>query len=145
MYQKHQTRYPLSGKLYCEKHKCAFVRKVRHYKNKEDIVYWYCGNFHKTGRKNCYINYLQEQEIYNKIQVNFKKYEKYKETICTELLLLYNTFLKTEKNITKEYNDKLKKNILKELEITKENLEIYIEELLDKVTVKEDNIIIKTY
>ncbi len=204
MYQKHQTKYSLSGKLYCEKHKCGFVRKVRHYKNKEDVVYWYCGDFHKTGRKDCCLCCLQEREVYNEILVSFQSCVKNKEIICSELLNLYSSFLKREKSIkqetelqdelkrlqikkdkllnlaledifskedlqqkeleikekirqveeklkgienkkiengmTQKYNQILKENILKELEITEENLEIYIDELLDKIIVQENSI-----
>ena len=209
MYQKHQTKYPLSGKLYCEKHKCGFVRKVRHYKNKEDVIYWYCGDFHKTGRKDCCLCYLQEQEVYNEILVSFQSCVKNKEIICGELLNLYSSFFKSENGVkqetnlqdelkklqrkkdkllnlalddifnkedlqqkeleikekirqveeklkgienkkiedgmTQKYNQILKENILKELEITKENLEIYIDELLDKIIVQEKGIKIKIY
>lgn len=53
IYQKHQTKYALSGKIYCEKHKCGFVRKVKHYKTKGDIIRWICQDYNNTGRKNC--------------------------------------------------------------------------------------------
>ena len=48
--------------------------------------------------------------------------------------------LETKKINTKQketYTKTLKENILKELEITKDNLEVYIEELLDKIIVEE--------
>ena len=48
--------------------------------------------------------------------------------------------LETKKINTKQketYNKTLKENILKELEITRDNLEVYIEELLDKIIVEE--------
>ena len=37
----------------------------------------------------------------------------------------------------KQYSKNLKENVLKEVMITKENVEIYIEELLDKIIVEE--------
>ena len=37
----------------------------------------------------------------------------------------------------KQYSKKLKENVLKELVITKDNLETYIEELLDKIIIEE--------
>ncbi len=203
LYQKHQTQYVLSGKLYCEKHKCGFVRKIRHYKNKEDVVYWYCSDFHNTGRKNCTPACFKEQDLYNILLSVFKDYEIYKEEICKELIAFYTEVTKNEENIeheiklqnaleilqrkkeklldlaldgflskeelskknmsiekqiqqiqcklkeiqykktnehkSKQYNQKLKENILKELEIKQDNLENYIEELLDKIIVIEKN------
>ena len=205
MYQKHQTIYPLSGKLYCKKHKCGFVRKIRHYKNKEDVIYWYCGNFHKKGKKNCVPACFKEEDLYNILLIVFKKYEIYKEEIAEELMSFYLELSKEEENIEKEkkiineikvlknkkdklldlaldgflskeelqikkvsiekeisslnlklreiedkknqvsnskqsfkqYSKTLKENILKELVITKDNLETYIGELLDKIIVEE--------
>lgn len=205
MYQKHQTTYPLSGKLYCKKHKCGFVRKIRHYKNKEDVIYWYCGDFHKKGKKNCVPACFKEEDLYNILLIIFKKYEIYKEEIAEELMSFYLELSKEEENIEKEkkiineikvlknkkdklldlaldgflskeelqikkvsiekeisslnvklkeiedkknqvsnskqsfkqYSKKLKENILKELVITKDNLETYIEELLDKIIIEE--------
>ena len=205
MYQKHQTIYPLSGKLYCKKHKCGFVRKIRHYKNKEDVIYWYCGEFHKKGKKNCVPACFKEEDLYNILLIVFKKYEIYKEEIAEELMSFYLELSKEEENIEKEkkiineikvlknkkdklldlaldgflskeelqikkvsiekeisslnlklreiedkknqvsnskqsfkqYSKTLKENILKELVITKDNLETYIGELLDKIIVEE--------
>ena len=204
MYQKHQTTYPLSGKLYCKKHNCGFVRKLRHYKNKEDVIYWYCGDFHKKGKKDCVSACFKEEDLYDILLNVFKKYEIYKEEIAEELMSFYLELSKEEENIEKEemiikaikvlkdkkdklldlaldgflskeelqikkvsiekeisslnlklkeiedkknqvsnnkqsfkqYGKKLKENILKELVITKDNLETYIEELLDKIIVE---------
>ncbi len=201
MYQKHQTLYALSGKLYCDKHKCGFVRKIRHYKNKDDVIYWYCADFHKTGKRNCISACFKEQDLYDILLSIFKSYEIYKEEICEELLSFYKELSKEEENIEREeklqnelerlikkkdklldlaldgllskedlgnkkviieteiskiqaklkelegkkktlkeqkYQDiKLKESILKQLVITKDNLENYIEELLDKIIVVE--------
>ena len=201
MYQKHQTTYSLSGKLYCEKHNCGFVRKIRHYKNKEDVIYWYCGDFHKKGKKSCIPACFKEKELYNILLIFFKKYEIYKEEIAEELMSFYLELSKEEENIESEekiindikvlenkkdklldlaldgflskeelqikkisieeaisslnvklkeinakkinqtekdfYYKTLKENILKELNITKDNLEVYIDELLDKIIVEE--------
>lgn len=201
MYQKHQTVYDLSGKLYCDKHKCGFVRKIRHYKNKDDVIYWYCADFHKTGKKNCLPACFKEQDLYNILLSIFKSYEIYKEEICEELLSFYKELSKEEENVEQEaklqnelevlerkkdklldlaldgllskedlsnkkviieteiskiqaklkelegkkktqkeekgQDTKLKESILKQLVITKDNLEKYIEELLDKIIVVE--------
>ena len=201
MYQKHQTQYPLSGKIYCEKHKYNFLRRIRHYKNKEDVTYWCCRNFHKKGKKDCIPACFKEEDLYDILLTVFKKYEIYKEEIAEELMPIYLEVLNDDENIkskqkiindvkvlehkkdklldlaldgflskeelktkkvyiekeisslnaklkeleTKKINTKqketytktLKENILKELEITKDNLEVYIEELLDKIIVEE--------
>lgn len=201
MYQKHQTKYPLSGKIYCEKHKCNYLRKIRHYKNKEDITYWCCKDFHKKGKKDCTPAFFKENDLYDILLIVLKKFEIYKKEIAEELMLLYLEVLNDDENIkskqkiindvkvlehkkdklldlaldgflskeelktkkvsiekkisslnaklkeletkkinTKQketYNKTLKENILKELEITRDNLEIYIEEILDKIIVEE--------
>ena len=201
MYQKHQTKYPLSGKLYCQEHKCGYVRKIRHYINKPDTIFWYCSDFHKTGRRNCLGACLKEDDLYDILLSVFKTYEAYKEEICEELISLYKeiskeeektkqqTTLKNELNLLQKKKDKLldlaldgflskedlskkklsleeqisqiksklkelegkknyieeqetnyeilKTNILKHLIITRDNLENYIEELLDKIIVIE--------
>ena len=201
MYQKHQTLYALSGKLYCDKHKCGFVRKIRHYKNKDDVIYWYCADFHKTGKKNCIPACFKEEDLYDILLSIFKSYEIYKEEICEELLSFYKELSKEEENVEqeaklqnelevlerkkdklldlaldgllskedlsnkkviieteiskiqaklkelegkkkkpqeeKQQNKRLKESILKQLVITKDNLEKYIEELLDKIIVVE--------
>lgn len=202
MYQKHQTLYALSGKLYCDKHKCGFVRKIRHYKNKNDVIFWYCSDFHKTGKKNCIPACFKEDDLYNILLPVFKDYEVYKEEICEELISFYEDASKQTNNLEQEeslqnelnvlirkkdklldltldgilskeelklktlsiekqikqiqsklkelecnknkvkdeqqHSNKLKKNILKALEITKDNLEYYIEDLLDKIIILED-------
>ena len=201
MYQKHQTQYPLSGKIYCEKHKYNFLRKIRHYKNKGEVTYWCCRNFHKKGKKDCIPACFKEEDLYDILLTVFKRYEIYKEEIAEELMPIYLEVLNDDENIkskqkiinevkvlehkkdklldlaldgflskeelkikkvyiekeisslnaklkeleTKKINTKqkeiytktLKENILKELEITKDNLEVYIEELLDKIIVEE--------
>ena len=202
MYQKHQTKYPLSGKLYCEKHKCYYVRKIRHYKNKEDVIFWYCSSFHKAGKKDCPFACFKEDDLYNILLSIFKNYEAYKEEICEELISFYKKLSKEEENIDveselqKELNSlKIKKeklvdlaldgflskedlkckelsleeqingirsklkelennknivetqekeykilreSIIKHLTITRDNLENYIEELVDKIIVSEN-------
>ena len=201
MYQKHQTLYALSGKLYCDKHRCGFVRKIRHYKNKDNVIYWYCADFHKSGKKDCIPACFKEQDLYDILLSIFKSYEIYKEEICEELLSFYKELSKEEENIEqeaklhnelevlarkkdklldlalagllskedlsdkkviieteiskiqaklkelevkkknpqeeKQQNKRLKESILKQLVITKDNLENYIEELLDKIIVVE--------
>ena len=201
MYQKHQTKYPLSGKMYCEKHKCGFVRKVKHYKTKGDIIRWICQDYNNTGRKNCSTPFVLEQDIYSILLNIFKSYEKYKEEIIQELLTFYNEILykqeinskeielqnkidpllsKKEKLLDltldgilskedlkvkhivleqqikdlkaklkeiqkqsvkqkkqKQYLNILKENILKNIDVNKDNLENYIEKFLDKIIVKE--------
>lgn len=200
-YQTHQAQYPLSGKVYCAKHKCSFVRKIRHYKNKNDIIYWYCSDFHKTGKKNCVPAYFKEEELYRILISKLKIVEIYKDEICEELISFYTKNLKVEENLKQEkkleqeilllqrkkdmlldlaldgifskndlqnkhrciekqikekqselngikymeiklhkkieYVRYLRENILKELEINEENLDGYIDELLDRIVISE--------
>lgn len=199
--RKYQNKYALSGKLYCEKHQCGFVRRIRHYKNKEDCIFWYCRDFHHTGKKDCLPACFKEEDLYEILLSVFQTYEIYKEEICEELLGFYTEFSKTEKHLEREselkqqleqlkrrkdklldfaldgylskedltfkkeilekqmeeIEDKLKEierkkeksktekqntrekkeHILRELAITRENLESYIEGLLEKIIVKE--------
>lgn len=202
MYQKHQTKYALSGKIYCEKHQCGFVRKVKHYKTKKDCIRWICQDYNNTGRKNCPTPFVLEQDIYNILLNVFKSYEKYKNEISKELLSFYNEILFDEKTTNKEielqkeidtlltkkeklldlaldgilskedlksknvlienqitdlkakleelqkqaikkknqkqYLNVLNENILKNIDVTKNNLEQYIEKFLDKIIVKDN-------
>ena len=206
--RKYENKYALSGKLYCENHQCGFVRKVRHYKGKQDEIYWYCKDFHTSGKKNCILASLKQQDLYNILTDVFKTYEIYKEEICRELLTFYNDIsntsedkereeklqnelkvlearkdklldlalegifskedlankklvidkeieqinaklknlesrkskIKLEAEEQKKYSETLKVNILKELEIKKDNLENYIEELLDKIIIVRDEL-----
>ena len=199
--RKYQNKYALSGKLYCEKHQCGFVRKIRHYKNKEDVVFWYCKDFHENGKKDCVAACFKEEDIYSILLSTFQTYEIYKEEICNELLSFYLEQSKTEEWIQQEIKlqnelvnlqkkkdklldlaldgllskedlglkkisteteieqiqaklkeieskktkqqepkkqkEKLKKSILKELEVKENNLESYIEGLLEKIVVVE--------
>ena len=201
-YQKHQNKYPLSGKLYCKKHKCSFVRKIKHYKNKKDVIYWYCGDFHKKGKKDCIPACFKEEILYNILLSVFRRYKIYKKEISEELMSFYLEVLKDDENgryrqnilkdikvleckkdklldlalcgclskrelkakkisiekeiyslnvILKEldkkkinrkqeetYKEILRENILKELEITRDNLEFYIDELLNKIIVEDE-------
>ncbi len=201
MYQKHQTKYALSGKIFCLKHNCAFVRKIKHLKNK-DIIYWYCKNFHITGKKTCVPASFKEEDLYNILLSVFKKFEVYRNDICNDLISIYSNcltntdiynqeiklkndlyllenkkhkllelsldglFSKEEilasrnlienkisdiksnldkidklshnnKNIEKFYIN-LKEAILKEIEINQENLEFYIDGLLNKIIIEEN-------
>ncbi len=202
-YQKHQSKYALSGKIYCEKHKCGFVRKIKHYKTKGDIICWICQDYNNTGRRNCPTPFILEQDIYNILLNVFKSYEKYKDEISKELLSFYSEILFNEKNTNKEielqnqidnllskkgklldltldgilskedlkaknvlienqiidlkekleyfqkqtikqknrkqYLNMLNENILKNFDVTENNLEQYIEKFLDKIIVKDNN------
>lgn len=199
--RKYQNKYALSGKLYCEKHGCGFVRKIRHYKDKEDVVFWYCKDFHETGKKNCVPACFKEEELYGVLLSTFQDYEIYKKEICKELLSFYleqskleewmqqetklqNDLVhlqkkkdkildlaldgllskedlglkkvsieretaqiqaklkelevkKTKPKEEKKQEEILKKSILKELSVTRDNLESYIEGLLEKMIVVE--------
>lgn len=128
--RKYQNKYALSGKLYCQKHQCGFVRKVRHYKDKPDVIYWYCKDFHDTGKKNCVSACFKEEDIYTMLLSIFQTYEIYKEDICNELLSFYLEASKTDELL--EQAIKLQNDLAK-LHRKKDNLlDLALEGLLSK-------------
>lgn len=128
--RKYQNKYALSGKLYCQKHQCGFVRKVRHYKDKPDVIYWYCKDFHDTGKKNCVSACFKEEDIYTMLLSIFQTYEIYKEDICNELLSFYLEASKTDELL--EQAIKLQNDLAK-LQRKKDNLlDLALEGLLSK-------------
>ena len=141
MYQKHQTKYPLSGKLYCEKHKCGFVRKVRHYKNKGDIVRWICQDYNNTGKKNCHTSFVLEKDIYSILLNIFKSYEKYENEITQELLYYYNEIVSEEENNSKEIE--LQNKIDNLLSKKEKLLDLTLESILSKEDLKIKTITIE--
>ena len=142
LYQKHQTKYALSGKIYCEKHKCGFVRKVKHYKTKGDIIRWICQDYNNTGRKNCPTPFVLEQDIYNILLNVFKSYEKYKNEITQELLSFYDDILYKQENNSKKIE---LQNKINNLLIKKEKLlDLALDEILSKDDLKAKNVIIES-
>lgn len=141
LYQKHQTKYPLSGKIYCQKHKCGFVRKVKHYKTKGDIVRWICQDYNDTGRKNCPTAFVLEQDIYNILLNAFKSYETYKEEITQELLSFYNEILYKQENNLKEI--KLQNEIDNLLSKKEKLLDLALDGILSKEDFKVKKLIIE--
>lgn len=141
MYQKHQTKYPLSGKIYCEKHQCGFVRKVKHYKNKGDVVRWICQDYNNTGRKNCSTPFVLEQDIYSILLNVFKSYEKYKDKITQELLTFYNEILYKQSNDFKEIE--LQNEIDTFLSRKEKLLDLALDGILSKEDLKVKNVIIE--
>lgn len=141
MYQKHQTKYPLSGKMYCEKHKCGFVRKVKHYKTKGDIVRWICQDYNNTGRKNCSTPFVLEQDIYSILLNVFKSYEKYKDEIIQELLIFYNEILYKQENNSKEIE--LQNEIDSLLSKKEKLLDLALDGILSKEDLKVKNVVLE--
>lgn len=141
MYQKHQTKYALSGKIYCEKHKCGFVRKVKHYKTKGDVIRWICQDYNNTGRKNCPTPFVLEQDIYSILLNVFKSYEKYKNEISEELISFYNEILYNQENNSKEIE---MQNEIDNLLSKKEKLlDLALDGILSKEDLKAKNVIIE--
>lgn len=141
MYQKHQTKYALSGKIYCEKHKCGFVRKVKHYKTKGDVIRWICQDYNNTGRKNCSTPFVLEQDIYSILLNVFKSYEKYKDEITQELLSFYNEILYKQENNLKEIE--LQNEIDSLLSKKEKLLDLALDGILAKEDLKAKNLIIE--
>ena len=138
MYQKHQTKYALSGKIYCEKHKCGFVRKVKHYKTKGDIIRWICQDYNNTGRKSCPTPFVLENDIYNILLNIFKSYEKYKDEISKELHSFYNEILFNEKTNNKEIE--LQNQIDNLLSKKEKLLDLALDGILSKEDLKSKNV-----
>lgn len=140
LYQKHQTKYPLSSKIYCEKHNCSFIRKIKHYKTKKDSIYWICKNYNSTGKKDCPHPSILEQDIYNILLNFFNSYEKYKEKVSKELLSFYaETLFKGNDEAKKIKLQNEINNLLKK----KENLlDLTLDGLLNKESFNKKNIII---
>ena len=141
MYQKYQTKYALSGKIYCEKHQCGFVRKVKHYKTKGDVIRWICQDYNNTGRKNCPTPFVLEQDIYNILLNVFKSYEKYKDEISRELLSFYNEILFDEKTNNKEIE--LQNQIDSLLSKKEKLLDLVLDGILSKEDLKSKNVLIE--
>ena len=141
MYQKHQRKYALSGKIYCEKHQCGFVRKIKHYKTKKDCIRWICQDYNNTGRKNCPTPFVLEQDIYNILLNVFKSYEKYKNEISKELLSFYNEILFDEKTTNKEIE--LQKEIDTLLTKKEKLLDLALDGILSKDDLKVKNVLIE--
>ncbi len=142
MYQKHQAKYALSGKIYCEKHKCGFVRKVKHYKTKGDVVRWICQDYNNTGRKNCSTSFVLEKDIYSILLKVFKSYEKYKEQISQELLSFYIEVLHSNGNKNKEIE--LQNQIDNLLNKKEKLLDLALDDILSKEDLKHKLNIIQT-
>lgn len=141
LYKKHQTKYALSGKIYCERHKCGFVRKVKHYKIKGDIIRWICQDYNNTGRKNCPTSFVLEQDIYSVLLNAFKSYEKYKDEISQELLSFYNEILFKEKNNNRKLE--LQSEIDNLLSRKEKLLDLALDGILSKEDLKSKNVIIE--
>ncbi len=129
-YRKHQTIYTLSGKIFCLKHKCTYIRKIKHYKNKRDVIYWYCCNFHKTGKKDGCNSYLKEEYIYDLITNYLKKYEIYKEEVCKNLLELYSKYINDDEKVKEQIQ--LKKKIDNLDKKQEKLLDLFLDEIITK-------------
>lgn len=140
--RKYQNKYALSGKLYCQKHQCGFVRKVRHYKNKEDMVYWYCKDFHETGKKNCNPACFKEEDLYSMLLSTFQNYEIYKEEICNELLSFYLEQSKTEE--WRQQEIKLQNELVNLQKKKDKLLDLALDGLLSKEDLGLKNVSIET-
>ncbi len=142
MYQKNQTKYVLSGKLFCEKHNKGFVRKVKHYKTKGDVIRWICQDYNNTGRKNCPTPFVLEKDIYSILLKIFKSYEKYKEQILQELLSFYIEILHSNENNKKE--TELQNQINNLLSRKEKLLDLALDGFLSKENLKHKLHIIET-
>ena len=133
----YQNRYALSGKLYCERHNIGYVRKIKRYKHKGEIIRWICRDFNKTGRKTCNSAMFLEKDLYQILFEVFKSYNKYKDEIANELLSQYKELL--EKDISLDKISVLKDNITKLEDKKKKLVDLALDNIITKSELKEKN------
>ena len=123
-------RYPYSGNIYCEYHKCKYKRV-----NNNGNSYWICNEYAVHGNKTCKSPKLYEKEL-DKIFKNIysdliKNFDEIKEN-------LINVYKNTNYNVYNE-TEKLKKKI-SNLNYKKESLlELYIEKVIEKCEFETRN------
>lgn len=116
-------RYPYSGNIYCEHHKCKYKRV-----NNNGNSYWICNEYAMHGNKNCKSPKLYEKEL-NKIFKNIYSYliENFEE-IKDKLINIYKN---NNYNACNEI-ERLKREI-NNFNYKKESLlELYIEKVIEK-------------
>ena len=116
-------RYPYSGNIYCEHHKCKYKRV-----NNNENSYWICNDYAMHGEKTCKSPKLYEKELDKIFKYIFSNLIKNFDEIKNKLVSIYknnnyNTFNEIE-TLKKEINN---------LNYKKESLlELYIEKIIEK-------------
>ena len=116
-------RYPYSGNIYCEHHKCKYKRV-----NSNENSYWICNDYAMHGEKTCKSPKLYEKELDKIFKYIFSNLIKNFDEIKNKLVSIYknnnyNTFNEIE-TLKKEINN---------LNYKKESLlELYIEKIIEK-------------
>lgn len=116
-------RYPYSGNIYCEHHKCKYKRV-----NNNENSYWICNDYAMHGEKTCKSPKLYEKELDKIFKYIFSNLIKNFDEIKNKLVSIYknnnyNTFNEIER-LKKEINN---------LNYKKESLlELYIEKIIEK-------------
>ena len=116
-------RYPYSGNIYCEHHKCKYKRV-----NNNENSYWICNDYAMHGEKTCKSPKLYEKELDKIFKYIFSNLIKNFDEIKNKLVSIYknnnyNTFNEIER-LRKEINN---------LNYKKESLlELYIEKIIEK-------------
>ena len=131
----YQNRYALSGKIYCQHHNIGYVRKVRKYKYRNDVIHWICQDFNKRGKKTCNSAMFLEKDLYQILFRVFQSYNKYKDSVCNELLEQYKKTLDSNANL-----DKIAciKNSIQKLEDKKAKLvDLALENVITTAELKE--------
>ena len=116
-------RYPYSGNIYCEYHKCKYKRV-----NNNGNSYWICNEYAVHGNKTCKSPKLYEKEL-----------DKIFKNIYSDLIKNFDVIKENLINVYKNINykvydetEKLKKEI-SNLNYKKESLlELYIEKVIEK-------------
>lgn len=123
-------RYPYSGNIYCEYHKCKYKRVANNGNS-----YWICNEYAMHGDKTCKSSKLYEKELDKIVKNIYSDLIKNFDEIKNKLINIYenanfNTFNEIEK-LKKEINN---------LNYKKENLlELYIEKVIEKCEFETRN------
>ncbi len=128
----YQNRYPLSAKIYCEKHKSLFHRRIQCKSGNE--VSWVCSKLLREGKNKCECINIRESELYSIIDdlINFNK-----EKLISILIDTYYSISDNEKDKRiNQFEKQRDKIILKKEKI----LELNIEGIITNKEFYEKNI-----
>lgn len=123
-------RYPYSGNIYCEHHKCKFKRV-----NNNGNSYWICNKYAVDGNKTCKNPKLYEKKLDKIFKNIFSDLIKNFDGIKEKLINIYKN---TNYNVYNE-REKLKKEV-SNLNYKKESLfELYIEKVIERCEFETRN------
>lgn len=132
------NKYPLSGKIYCEKCGAVFYRLIKQAGQDKKII-WKCSNSLKNGKKNCDSQPIKEKDL---ISIINKKCEK-----IFPLKFMEESCIITEVSsyINKMYqNDDVGKDYEKELLVCRHKQQVLFNKLLNEVIGDDEFVLCNT-